>query len=195
MNPRIVSIVEGHSEQISIPQFLRRILNDEGIYDIEPDVAIREHRNRLAKADVFVNRVRMAEYRENCKAILAVFDADDDAACKLGPELRNAVERGGVTLPYCVVLAVREIETWLLAGIESLRGYRGIPDNLSPPDNVESIRGAKEWLNAHKASGYKPTIDQCPLLLKFDYRAARNRAPSLDKFLRDLTCLVERVRS
>ena len=64
MTRRIVPIVEGHSEAKSIPEFVRRILRDREIYDIEPDRAIREHRQRLAKPGVFLNRVRMAELRE-----------------------------------------------------------------------------------------------------------------------------------
>ena len=89
---------------------------------------------------------------------------------------------------------LREIEAWLIAGVKSLRGYRGIPDDVNPPDNVEAIRGAKEWLGKHKKTGYKSTIDQLPLLLRFDYEEARQRAPSLDKFLRDLDSLLTMSR-
>lgn len=187
---RIVPIVEGYSEADSIPAFVRRILHDREIYDIEPDSAIREHRQRLVKTDVFLNRVRMAQLRDGCAAILVVFDADDDPACVLGPQLAQTAQDHGIGTPCRVVLAVREIEAWLIAGAESLRGYRGIPDDLSPPDNVEDIRGAKEWLGKRKKTGYKSTIDQLPLLLKFDYQHARRRAPSLDKFLRDLDVLL-----
>jgi hypothetical protein len=187
---RIVPIVEGRSEVDSTPAFLRRVLHDRQIFDMEPDRAIREHRQRLARTDVFANRVRMAQYRENCAAIIAVFDADDEAACELGPLLRSAAEATGIVSPCRVVIAVREIEAWLIAGIESLHGYRGVPNVLRSPDDVESIRGAKEWLDSRMVSGYKPTIDQLPLLLKFDYIGARRLAPSLDKFLRDLDSLL-----
>lgn len=190
MTRRIVPVVEGHSEFHSIPAFLRRILQDRAIYDIEPDRAIREHRQRLVQPDVFLKRVRMAEQRENCTGVLVIFDSDDDAACVLGPGLAKTAQDGGVARPCRVVLAVREIESWLIAGVESLRGYRGIPDDLSPPDNVETIRGAKEWLNSRMRTGYKTTIDQLPLLLRFDYENARRRAASLDKFLRDLDSLI-----
>jgi hypothetical protein len=189
MTRRIVPIVEGHSEADSIPAFLRRILHDQEVYDIEPDSAIREHRQRLVKTDVFLNRLRMAQLRDNCAAILVVFDADDDAACILGPQLLKTAQDHGIGTPCRVVLAVREIEAWLIAGVESLRGCRGVPENLSPPDNVEAIRGAKEWLGSRMRTGYKGTIDQLPLLLRFDYQDARRRAPSLDKFLRDLDSL------
>ena len=190
MTRRIVPIVEGHSEAHSIPAFLRRILRDRGIYDVEPDRAIREHRQRIVKTGVFLNRVRMALQRRNCAAVLAVFDADDDAACELGPALRKTIQEHGITTPSSVVLAVRELESWLIAGVESLQGYRGIPADLTPPESVEKIRGAKEWLDHRMQTGYKTTIDQLPLMLRFDYEDARHRAPSLDTFLRDLDSLL-----
>jgi hypothetical protein len=135
----------------------------------------------------------MAQLKEDCAAILVVFDADDDAACILGPQLLRTAQEHGIETPCRVIVAVREIEAWLIAGAESLRGYRGIPDDLSAPDNVETIRGAKEWLGQRKKTGYKSTIDQLPLLLKLDYQDARRRAPSLDKFLRDLDFLISRL--
>lgn len=187
---RIVPIVEGHSEARAIPAFLRRILRDRGVYGVEPSRAIREHRHRLVKTDVFLNRIRMATLFDGCAGILVVFDADDDAACIVGPELARAAQGGDINAPCRVVLAVREIEAWLIAGIESLRGYRGVPAGLTAPSNVETIRGAKEWLDQRMQTGYKATIDQEPLLLRFDYQSARRRAPSLDKFLRDLDSLL-----
>jgi len=136
----------------------------------------------------------MAELRAGCAAVLVLLDADDDAACVLGPQLLETARRQGIATPCRVILAVREIEAWLIAGVESLRGYRGIPNDLSLPDNPESIRGAKEWLNFRMKTGYKSTIDQLHLLLRFDYQDARCRAPSLDKFLRDLDSLVQTLR-
>lgn len=192
MTRRIVTIVEGHSEAGSIPALVRRVLQDRKIFDITADRPIREHRQRLTKPDVFINRVRMAELRDDCAAVLVIFDADDDAACELGPSLRKLVADSGIKTPTRVVVAVRELESWLIAGVQSLRGYRGVPNDLSPPDNVETIRGAKEWLDRHLIGGYKETIDQLPFLLKFDYEGARTRALSLDKFVRDVESLALR---
>jgi hypothetical protein len=136
----------------------------------------------------------MARHRDDCAAVLVIFDSDDDAACELGPSLARIAENIGLNVPTCVVLAVREIESWLIAGAISLRGYRGVPEDLSPPENVETIRGAKEWLDQRLPRGYKPTIDLQPLILRFDYEAARVVSPSLDKFLRDVQSLLDRLR-
>jgi hypothetical protein len=57
MTRRIVPIVEGHTEADSISAFVRRILHDREIYDIEPVRGIREHRNRLVKSNMFLNKV------------------------------------------------------------------------------------------------------------------------------------------
>lgn len=195
MTRLIVPIVEGHSEAYSIRAFLRKILQDRGVFDLEPGYPIREHRQRLAKADILVNRVRMALKREHCVAVLVIFDADDDAACELGPRLRHAIEAGGIKTPSRVVLAVRELESWLIAGIESLRDHQGIRSDANVPEAVEEIRGAKEWLDQRMAKGYKATIDQLPLLLRLDYEKARRRAPSLDKFLRDIDVLIAETAS
>lgn len=193
---RIVPIVEGHSEQGSIPALIRRILQDRGEFAVEPDGnPVREHLQRLARPDVFVRRVRQAQSRDGCAAVLAVMDADDDAACLAGPQLIKAVTDAGVTIPCKVVLAVREIEAWLLAGIESLRGYKGVRSNAACPTNVEDIRGAKERRGDLMEHGYKPTIHQLPLLLRFDYQSARGRAHSLDKYLRDLESLVQAAKA
>lgn len=188
---RIVPIVEGHSEAHAIPAFIRRILGEMGARGFESDRAIRENRQRLVKPDLFVNRLRMAQGREYCAGILLLLDADDDATCIIGPRLLKTARDQGVETPCRVVVAVREIEAWLIAGIESLGGVRGVPEDLGPPENVESIRGAKEWLDRRMRTGYKPTIDLLPLLMKLDYEFARRGAPSLDKFLRDLMALVE----
>lgn len=186
---RIVPIVEGHSEAESIPAFVRRILHEYGIFDIKVDRPIREHRQRLVKRDVFANKVRMARLRDDCAGVLVVFDADDDAACEVGPRLCDWARSLGIETPTCVILAVRELESWLVAGIDSLWGFRGVPRDVSPPDHAEAIRGAKEWLDHRMTTGYKETIDQLPLLQRLDYEVARRRAPSLDKFIRAIRSL------
>lgn len=187
---RIVPIVEGHSEQHAIPQLLRRILNDKNVFDVEPAKAIREHRQRIVKRDILTNRLHMARLNSDCAAIIVVIDCDDDKPCELAPTLVTFAREANLQIPCSIVLAVREIESWLIAGIESLRGYRGIPKDASPPPDVEEIRGAKEWLNNTMLDGYKSTIDQVKLLLRFDYQQARKVSPSLDKFLRELDSLI-----
>jgi hypothetical protein len=97
-------------------------------------------------------------------------------------------------LPIAVVLAEKEFEAWFLAAAESLRGKRGLPRNLQPPKNPESIRGAKEWLSKkmNPERVYSETTDQPALTAEFDMELARC-AGSFDKCFRDIQNLIKRA--
>ena len=58
-----------------------------------------------------------------------------------------------------------------------------------PPDNPESVRGAKEWLTQRMGRPYRPTLDQEPFARVLDIELAR-AAPSFDKFYRELSRLL-----
>ena len=97
-------------------------------------------------------------------------------------------------MPISVILAKREFEAWFLAAAESLRNKRGLPNNLVPPENPESIRGAKEWLGDKMPVGgsYKETTDQPAFTAVFDMNAAR-AADSFDKCYREIKCMLENL--
>jgi hypothetical protein len=93
-----------------------------------------------------------------------------------------------------VILPRREFEAWFLAAAESLRGHRGLPLNLVPPQYPEEVRGAKEWLRARmQGRTYSPTIDQPALAPNMDLNQGRSAA-SFDKCYRDLRALIERFQ-
>jgi len=94
-----------------------------------------------------------------------------------------------------VVFAKREFEAWFLAAAESLRGQRGLPDDLAGPPDPEAIRGAKEWLQSRMPHGqsYSESSDQPALTATFDMNAAR-RADSFDKCFRELVRLLSLLR-
>lgn len=80
---------------------------------------------------------------------------------------------------------------WFLAAAESLSGCRGLPNPLAPPEDPESIRGAKEWLDRQmRPHGYEPTIDQAAFAARFDLAKARVCSPSFDKFCREVERLL-----
>ena len=85
------------------------------------------------------------------------------------------------------MLAHCEFETWFLASAESIAGQVGLRSDLTAPENPESIRGAKEWLQRHMPHGrkYSETIDQPRLASIFDLKAAR-RSPSFKKLYHDI---------
>jgi len=87
-----------------------------------------------------------------------------------------------------------EFESWFLASARSLRGRRGLPQDLEPPDQPEEIRGAKEWLSNHIPGGaYAPTVDQASLTHALDLTLAR-RAASFDKCYREIVLLLGMLR-
>ncbi|MGH9579115.1 MAG: hypothetical protein ACRD3R_16875, partial [Terriglobales bacterium] len=80
------------------------------------------------------------------------------------------------------------LEAWFIAGIESLRGQRGIRNDAVSPDDPEAIQDAKGWLTRHMINGYTyvEVDDQPALIATFDYAAAAPGSRSLRKFLADV---------
>jgi hypothetical protein len=91
-----------------------------------------------------------------------------------------------------VVLAKSEFEAWFLGSLESLRGVRGLAGTAVSPERPEEIRDAKGYLTRQMTGGrtYVEVDDQPALAARFDWQLARQRCPSLDKFLRDVERLL-----
>ena len=197
MTVKIGCIVEGHGDVVAVPLLIRRIAAE-----LHPDLVIetprpiRVHRNQVVQADKLERRVELATQRIGGQgAIFIVLDADDACPAQLGPELINRVSQTRSDLPIAVVLAKYEFEAWFLASVESLRGQRGLRANIQPPNEPETIRGAKEWLT-HRMEGsrtYSETHDQPALAALFDMEQAR-QADSFDKCYRDIVRLLEKLQ-
>lgn len=126
--------------------------------------------------------------------VFVLFDSDDDCPATLAPLLLSRAAAAGMGLPVFVILPQREFEGWFLAAAESLRGKRGLPADLAPPQNPEEIRGAKAWLRQRMDGHvYSETIDQPALAAVFDLHQART-AQSFDKCYRDVKSLIDRFR-
>lgn len=98
-------------------------------------------------------------------------------------------------LPIAVVLAKREFEAWFLAAAESIRGRRGLRNDIHSPDDPEAIRDAKGWLSGRMESDrkYHEKRDQPALAASFDLEQAR-QADSFDKCYRDIVRLLEELQ-
>jgi hypothetical protein len=127
--------------------------------------------------------------------VLIVVDADDDLPCQLGPSLTRRAVAVRADLKSSVVIANREKEAWYVAAIESLRGKRGIPENAEPPPDAEAIRGAKAWLARLMDRPYSEVTDQPALSSLFDFELAQGRAPSFQRFWREVRRLLGVVRA
>lgn len=191
----LACIVEGDGDVEAVPIAIRRI-----VQEIAPGLALKIHplrvpRTKLVKLEELERSVELAARRAGRSgAIVVVLDSDDDCPATLGPELLGRARRTRSDLPISVVLAKREFEAWFLASAKSLRGLRGLADDLEPPPDPEAIRGAKEWLSARMPEGrsYVETLDQSALTASMDLLQARE-ASSFDKLFRDLVAIVEQL--
>ncbi len=189
---RISCIVEGHGESEALPILLRR-LRDVIAPELPLEVRkpMRVPRSNLGKADDLKRYVELAAAQtDDDGGILVLLDADDDLPCELGPRLLAYAKQVRPDRQVRVVAAAREFEAWFLAAAESLRGRRGLPTDLTAPEDPESIRDAKGWLS-QRLSGrsYRETIDQPAFTALFDIGSAR-RAKSFDKLYRDVESLL-----
>ena len=194
---KIGLVVEGHGDFKAAPILFRRI----GL-DIDPSVPldiqqpIRRPRSSLVRTPGELERaVELAALKARSRGgVFVLLDSDDDCPRTLAPILLGRAEPAGMGLPVSVILPQREFEGWFLAAAESIRGRRGLPDDLTSPQDPEEIRGAKGWLRERmRGHAYSETIDQPALAAVFDLNQART-AKSFDKCYRDLRSLIERFR-
>ena len=194
----IACIVEGHGEVQAVPILIRRIgaAIDPSLWiDVKPPLRIS--RSKLVRGQELERAVEFAARKTGGQGgILILVDSDDDCPAQLGPQLLARARKTRSNLPISVVLAKREFEAWFLASAESLRGKRGLPNNLAPPPDPELIRGAKEWIARRITGGstYSETLDQPALTAIFDLDRAAGRSDSFDKCLREITSLIVRLK-
>jgi hypothetical protein len=197
MPVRIGCVVEGHGEVESVPVLVRRIAQqlDPALVVAIPH-PVRVTKSKLLKPGELERAAELAALNAGREGgILVVLDSDEDCPAELGPRLLGRVRAARIDLLSAVVLAKREFESWFLASAESLRGQRGLPQDLESPDRPEEIPGAKEWLSHRTLSGaYASTVDQASFTHAIDLRLAR-RAESFDRCYRKIAFMLETLRS
>ncbi len=188
----ILPIVEGHGEVTAVPILIRRI-----VAEYAPDVyahvgqVIRVKRTGLIQPGGVERTVELAARQTTpSDGILILLDADDDCPREIAEQLLARARAARPDRTISVVAANREYEAWFLAAARSLRGKRGLAEDLEPPPDPESIRDAKGWLSSHTTQGfsYKPTIDQPALTQLFDLEQA-SAARSFRKIVKDVVAL------
>src|SRR5262249_46030957 len=137
-------IVEGHGEVEAVPVLLRRLRDLAQAYPLEVAAPIRRHRNEFFEETLVRKAVQLA-LKHNCQAILLVVDGDGngDWPREQAPGILGWAQAEAARKPYAVVMAYREYEAWFLASIESLRGQRGIRQDVGSHPAPEEPRGAK----------------------------------------------------
>lgn len=196
MPVKIGCIVEGQGDVEAVPVLIRRVAAD--LYPELPIIThpIRVNRNRIVKVDNLEETIDVASRKVGRGgAIFILLDSDDDCPAKLGPELLQQVVNIRSDLPIAVVLAKCEFEAWFLAAAESLRGLRGLKNEIQSPSNPEGIRDAKGWLSSQMEGNrtYDEVDDQPALTARFDLEKAR-QASSFDKCYRDIVRLLHQLQ-
>lgn len=188
-SPLIVPIVEGHGEVEALPVLIRRIFSTfrVGVAPVINPPARVKAGSFLQDRDYFHKYVSLAAAKaaQGDGLVLILLDCEDHCPGTLGPRLLADAQAVRSDIRCAVALAHREYETWFLAAAESLRGCAGLPSELDPPANPESIRGAKEWLSKQMPRPYDPIIHQSRLTAQFDLHLAR-AVPSFDRFIQRL---------
>lgn len=181
----IQPIVEGQGDEAAVPLLLRRLRDEAQAWGLEVGRPHRKRRTQLVKKDSLQSAVRVAALRENCAAILVLFDADDDCPKELAPTLEEWAREAAGGKPCAVVMANREYEAWFLASIEALRGKASIlPDAVShhEPEAPRDAKGQLERCMVHGAS-YSPTVDQAALTAHLDLKSAYRGCRSFRKLV------------
>lgn len=179
MISRITPIVEGHGEVISVRQLIELILATEGLH-VEVTRPIRLDRGKIVKPDELRRYAKLAEINAgNDGGVLLLFDADND--CPV--ELKNRCEpvMNDLAVPYAIAVANRMYESWFLASIASLSGHRGLLPSLVSPEDPETVKYPKSWLESkhskNQAGGkkwsYSETLDQVAFTSRISIPEAR----------------------
>ena len=197
---RIAPIVEGQGECEAVPILIRRIAStiDDGFVPrvLQPQ---RVPVQRLRKEGELERSVTLAARKLRGRGgIVILVDCDWEGGCPAqdGPALLERAKAARCDMPISVILARHEFEAWFLAAAESLRGRRGLPQDLEPPRHPEAIRGAKEWLSGKMPPGasYTETEDQPAFAALFDFDRARQASDSFDKCFRDIEHILRILR-
>lgn len=194
----VAPVVEGHGDSLAIRPLIGRVLAEccpNAVVNMTRPLRIQK--SKLLKAGELERVLRLAagQLPGADDGVLILIDSDDDCPREAGPELLQRARGALPTRAVEVVLAEREFEAWGLAAARSLRGWRHLPDDLEPPPDPQSIRGAKEWLTERMpgAAVYSPTADQASLAATISLDEARS-ASSFDKFCRAV-CALAGVRA
>ncbi|HYU33663.1 MAG TPA: DUF4276 family protein [Thermoanaerobaculia bacterium] len=190
---RIQPIVEGAGETEALPELLRRLRDASGAYALTFNKPLRRKRSELVNETPLRKAVGLA-LRQGCEGILILFDSDKDCPRVVAPQVQTWARSEAPGVRCEVVLAHCEYEAWFLGSLESLRGRRGLSGDAISLADPESVRGAKERLQAMgELRRYAPTRDQAALTALFDLAAAYRSCRSFRRMVRAFGLLAEGV--
>ena len=200
----IACIVEGQGEVSALPGLVRRLALEcsPPAYDVRIPQPIRVHAGSFlfqmdqAKRRREVERAIALALAKTDKrgGVLVLMDLEDGCPKAMREQILPIIRGAAAGRPAALTFAYREYETWFLAAARSLSGVAGLPDNLEPPEEPESIRAAKGWLHRHLPDGYRETVEQEVFTHRFSLSEASSIA-SFRKLKRDIDWLIAELRA
>ncbi len=176
---------------------MRRLLEEAGVHGIDIGKPIRVPRHQVVRQGQLEKHVEnVGALRPGTRAVMLIIDADDDCPKDLGPQLLERAQRAaGGRLVCSVVLPMRELESWFLATVESLKGRHAIREDVVPPADPENIRDAKGWLTSvMEGRSYVEVDDQPAFAAMFDLQRAHEQCRSFRKFSKDFHEIITTLR-
>lgn len=196
----VIAFGEGEGEELALPTLIKRVLRESiATGDNIPEIHVEPrawrvgHLEKLRKdnGQYWKDKLLLACQRR-ASAVLLLLDGDHPSNLGTPPHCAGTVAGqlatlardigGGSVFSVAVVIARAEMESWFLAGADSLKGGRDgngllLKDNSQAPtgDLESSPRDAKGWLNKNMPLGYKPTADQIRLAHRVDLKLIRER--------------------
>ncbi len=203
-HPKILLFVEGHSDVKAAPLLVRRVRNETFASESsEASVSILDRSWRVGN---YINLLKEAgnespseledqllrAARQGVSGVIILMDGDvlpsrgNDPLCAptTAREMARIAKRAGAgkTISVAVVFAMQEVESWLIAGANSLAGKPidgrpGLNSQISLPTSDLEIapRDAKKWLGRNMSAGYIATTDLAGFLKIVDLNQIRAR--------------------
>jgi len=189
---KIISIVEGEGEVSALPALLHLISPEQKIIFQEPwnlkgrfSLSRGGSLTRQDDLDRLLEATRTQHRFGRCDGVLILQDSDKECPVDLAYTISARAEKLGLPFPVATVYAVNEYESWFLASLKSLVGQCNIPEKTSFPSHqqIQDVRGAKEWLSEHMTGNnhYVPTRDQLLLTRMLDPNLIRQQYYRLPK--------------
>ena len=179
-----------------MPILLRRLAEERlERYDLRIAPPHRLPRGRIIRGNELERAAELARRRirqEGQGAIVLLLDADDDCAAELAGSLRGRLDATVGDIPASVVLPTREYEAWFLAAARPLRRSPRVSPGAQPPDQPETIRGAKDYLVREMlipGETYSETIDQAAFTAIMNFQEAET-CRSFRKICKDLAVVL-----
>ena len=199
--PKIVPVVEGQGEVAAVPILLRKLLTEQGRYDIQIETPQNAHGSgNLTKPGGIERFVQNAWTKRDCGAVLVLVDADKQCPVALAVDFSQRVFALGVRFPVVIVIAKCEYEAWFLASLETIAGVPldggyALPTDLTYPGEVENRAGVKGWITEQFPQGriYKETIHQASMTKILDPERVRQKSRSFRRLCHALKQAIEAI--